>query len=111
MAGTGKSTIARTIARELHDRGYLGASFFFSHGKGDTGHARLFVTTIARQLAASEHLAVDRKLLRASISNAVSGSPDIALKSRQDRWKALVVDPISQLRHCGGILGLFRRVV
>lgn len=28
MAGTGKSTIARTIARKLHDQGRLGASFF-----------------------------------------------------------------------------------
>jgi hypothetical protein len=112
MAGTGKSTIARTIARELHDSGHLGASFFFSRGGGDTGHAGLFVTTIARQLAASGHLAVDRKqVLRASISNAVSGSPDIALQSRQEQWKVLVVDPISQLRHRWGILGLFGRMI
>jgi adenylylsulfate kinase-like enzyme len=50
-AGTGKSTIARTIAREHFDRGKLGASFFFSKGDKDTSHAGKFVTTIARQLA------------------------------------------------------------
>jgi hypothetical protein len=112
MAGTGKSTIARTIARKLHDRGYLGASFFFSRGGGDTGHAGLFVTTIASQLAASEHLVVDRKrFLRSSISNAVTGSPDIARRSQQEQWKVLVVDPISQLRHRWGILGLFGRMI
>ncbi|TIA28019.1 hypothetical protein D6C78_10939, partial [Aureobasidium pullulans] len=67
MAGTGKSTIARTIARKLHDSGHLGASFFFSRGGGDVGHAALFVTTVARQLA--EHPNVDNKrILRASIT-------------------------------------------
>ncbi|THY40394.1 WD40 repeat-like protein [Aureobasidium pullulans] len=96
MAGTGKSTIARTIARELHDSGHLGASFFFSRGGGDVGHAALFVTTVARQLA--EHPNVDNKrILRASISKAVSESPDIVRKARQDQWKVLVIDPISQL--------------
>ncbi|THZ56728.1 hypothetical protein D6C88_09220 [Aureobasidium pullulans] len=78
MARTGKSTIARTIARELHDSGHLGASFFFSRGGGDVRHAALFVTTVARQLA--EHPNVDNKrILRASISKAVSESPDIVL--------------------------------
>jgi len=96
MAGTGKSTIARTIARELHGSGHLGASFFFSRGGGDVGHAALFVTTVARQLA--EHPNVDNKrILRASISKAVSESPDIVRKARQDQWKVLVIDPISQL--------------
>jgi pantothenate kinase-related protein Tda10 len=28
MAGTGKSTIARTVAQTFHDQGRLGASFF-----------------------------------------------------------------------------------
>lgn len=53
MAGTGKSTIARTMARELHDRGHLGASFFFSRGKGDVAHAGLFFCSLAKQLALS----------------------------------------------------------
>src|SRR4051794_3002651 len=39
MAGTGKSTIARTIARELQAQNCLGASFFFSRGGGDLSHA------------------------------------------------------------------------
>jgi adenylylsulfate kinase-like enzyme len=50
MAGTGKSTIARTTARELHGRGHLGAGFFFTHCGGDVGRAELFVTTIVSQL-------------------------------------------------------------
>ena len=37
MAGTGKSTIARTAARAFENEGRLGASFFFSRGEGDLG--------------------------------------------------------------------------
>ncbi|KAF7506684.1 hypothetical protein GJ744_011513 [Endocarpon pusillum] len=47
MAGTGKSTISRTVAQNLADVGDLGASFFFKRGEGDRGHAGLFISTIA----------------------------------------------------------------
>jgi hypothetical protein len=40
LAGTGKSTIARTVAGRCHDAKQLGASFFFSRGGGDTGCGR-----------------------------------------------------------------------
>jgi hypothetical protein len=50
MAGTGKTTIAHTVARGYFDNGRLAASFFFSRGGGDIGNARKFVTTIAVQL-------------------------------------------------------------
>src|SRR5579862_2828960 len=53
LAGTGKSTIARTVARRCLDQKRLGASFFFSRGGGDVGHAGKFVTSIAWQLASS----------------------------------------------------------
>ncbi|KAK1064327.1 hypothetical protein LTR74_008804 [Friedmanniomyces endolithicus] len=51
VAGTGKSTIARTVAESLHEDGLLGASFFFKRGRGDRSHATLLFPTIARQLA------------------------------------------------------------
>ena len=38
MAGTGKSTISRTVAHEYNKQKRLGASFFFSKGDGDAGH-------------------------------------------------------------------------
>ena len=50
MAGTGKSTISRTVAQKFADKGDLGASFFFKWGEGDHGHAEFFITTIAAQL-------------------------------------------------------------
>jgi hypothetical protein len=51
MAGTGKSTIANTVARGYFEQGRLAASFIFSRGGGDVGNAQKFVTTIAVQLA------------------------------------------------------------
>jgi len=51
MAGTGKSAISRTVANNFADKNPLGASFFFSRGQGDLGHAEKPFTTIALQLA------------------------------------------------------------
>jgi hypothetical protein len=45
------SIIVRTVARKYNDQKRLGASFFFSRGGGDVGHAGKFCTTIAVQLA------------------------------------------------------------
>ena len=41
MAGTGKSTISRTVASELAGKKRLAASFFFSRGQADISHAGL----------------------------------------------------------------------
>ena len=54
MAGTGKSTIARTIAESFARRGQLGASFFFKKGEGERGNASRFFATIATDLVACE---------------------------------------------------------
>ncbi|KAJ0419523.1 hypothetical protein BJY00DRAFT_313912 [Aspergillus carlsbadensis] len=90
-AGIGKSTIARTVARHYHDEQRLGASFFFSRGGGDTGHAGKFVTTIARQLA--NHILP----LQSLICKAVEACVDIGAQSLGDQWRQLVVRPLSSL--------------
>jgi hypothetical protein len=51
IAGTGKSTIARTVASSFHHHQILGASFFFKRGHAQRGNADLFFATIAIQLA------------------------------------------------------------
>jgi len=91
LAGTGKSTIARTIAREYSKRVRLGASFFFARGGGDVGHAGKFVTSIAVQLASSI------PTLRRHISDAVTEYSDIASRSLRDQWQLLVLGPLLKL--------------
>ncbi|EXM12425.1 hypothetical protein FOTG_19074 [Fusarium oxysporum f. sp. vasinfectum 25433] len=77
MAGTGKSTIARTIAQMRHKRGDLGASFFFKRGEADRGSLAKFVPTIARQLVWSI------PEVAPFIKSAVDAAPAIAGKARQ----------------------------
>ena len=91
LAGTGKSTIARTVARDYSDRGRLGASFFFSRGGGDVSHAGKFFTSIAVQLA--------RRIptLRRYICEAIAEYSDIASQSLRDQWRKLILRPLSKL--------------
>jgi hypothetical protein len=91
LAGTGKSTIARTVARKYFEKKRLGASFFFQRNGGDVGHAGKFCTTIAVQLAS--HVPT----LRADISEAISNYSDIASLSLHDQWRQLVLKPLSKL--------------
>ncbi|KAL9568945.1 hypothetical protein ACKAV7_006931 [Fusarium commune] len=53
MAGTGKSTISRTVARARAKRGDLGASFFFKRGEVDRDNLNKLMPTLAYQLALS----------------------------------------------------------
>ena len=77
MAGTGKSTISRTIAKEYAALGQLGASFFFKRGQGDRGNASRFMTTVARQLI--QHI----PSIKPDIANAINADPAIASKTLQ----------------------------
>ncbi|KAF1936927.1 hypothetical protein EJ02DRAFT_459112 [Clathrospora elynae] len=91
LAGTGKSTIAPTIARSYYDKQRLAASFFFSRGGGDVGHAGRFMTSIAVQLARNV------PALRQHVSDAVVERDDIASQSLRDQWHHLVLGPLSKL--------------
>jgi hypothetical protein len=91
LAGTGKLTIARTVARRYFDQKRLGASFFFSRDGGDVSHTGKFVTSIAAQLAKSI------PTLRRYISDAVTEYSDIANHSPRDQWQLLVLGLLSKL--------------
>jgi hypothetical protein len=91
LAGTGKSTIARTVAHTYNEQKRLGASFFFSRGGGDVSHAGKFVTSIAVQLASSA------PTLRRYICDAISADNNIASKDLRDQWNQLIFRPLSQL--------------
>ncbi|KAF5623564.1 heterokaryon incompatibility protein het-E-1 [Fusarium sp. NRRL 25303] len=90
MAGTGKSTISRTIARSLSKAGRLGASFFFKRGGLKEDKISKFVPTIARQLAASQ------PALESYIYKAVLHDPTIASKGVRAQFERLILEPLSQ---------------
>jgi hypothetical protein len=78
LVGTGKSTVAQTVATKYSEKGSLGASFFFSRGGRDVGNASKFVTSIAVQLASSV------PTLCQYISGAITERSDIASQSLRD---------------------------
>jgi hypothetical protein len=72
LAGTGKSTIARTICEDLAKIGLLGASFFLSRQVAERRHAPNVVRTIAYQLARQRQAFAD------ALSATLQDSPDLA---------------------------------
>ncbi|KAJ4299230.1 hypothetical protein N0V90_004474 [Kalmusia sp. IMI 367209] len=89
MAGTGKSTVARTVARKYYEKGCLAASFFFSRDDGDINHAGNFVTSIAWQLAHT--LPASRQ----HICDAIRSG--FATHTLRDQWRHLIIGPLSKL--------------
>ncbi len=92
MAGTGKSTISRTVAEWLTDQGCLGASFFFKRGESDRDSALRFFPTITRQLVS--------KLpeLRKPIAEVIDSDPFICDKSPSEQFKKLIYQPLQKVQ-------------
>ena len=91
MAGTGKSTIARTIAQTFSDQGRLGASFFFKRGEGERGSATRFFTTIVAELA------IHVPGMRSRIRKALDDDPSISRKALKDQFKQLLFQPLLEV--------------
>ncbi|OCK73088.1 HET-domain-containing protein [Lepidopterella palustris CBS 459.81] len=91
MAGTGKSTIARTIAQSFTNNGQLGASFFFKKGEGERGNATRFFTTIATDLSARIPGMVP------GIRKAINADPGISEKVLRDQFEKLILQPLSEV--------------
>lgn len=93
MAGTGKSTIARTVAQFFDNKGQLGASFFFKKGERDRGNASRFFTTIAKDMMA--HIPG----LMSGIRKAIEADPAISGKALKDQFEKLILQPLLETKH------------
>ena len=91
MAGTGKSSIARSVARGFMDKGLLGASFFFSRGQEDLHTAAKLFTTIAAQLAA------EIPGFRPLVCEAIVKHGNIGEQALCDQWRYLILEPLLKL--------------
>ncbi|KAF1947569.1 hypothetical protein EJ02DRAFT_507982, partial [Clathrospora elynae] len=88
MAGTGKSTIARTIAHSFASDGQLGASFFFKKGEGERGNASRFFTTIASDLLKHE------PGMLAGVQKALDADSAISQRALGDQFEKLILQPL-----------------
>ncbi|KAJ5979809.1 hypothetical protein N7481_007107 [Penicillium waksmanii] len=104
MAGTGKSTIAMTLARTYkgmtgknvrpEKNVCLGATFCFSRGGGDLASASRFAATVAIQLAEVS------LQLRKLIENVLEDNPRLDSLSVQEQWDKLIIQPLSVFYQC-----------
>ena len=96
MAGTGKSTISRTLAKSLSSRGRLAASFFFKRGEADRGNLSKFVTTMSRQIVDGiPHVA-------GPVKEAIECDGSIVSAAVQEQFDRLLYGP---LETAGNTLG------
>ncbi|KAL4899381.1 hypothetical protein BDW74DRAFT_163568 [Aspergillus multicolor] len=90
-AGTGKSTISRTIARQLDDEGLLAGSFFFKRGEEGQDNAKGLFSTLA------QHLAITIPELGPEIQKALEVDPYISGKVPAEQFRKLLLQPLINL--------------
>jgi len=90
LAGTGKSTIAQTIAERVFADGRLGASFFCSRDFSDRSNLHFIFPTLAVQLARRY------TRFRSIFIPLVQSDPDIAHESLFNQMKKLIVEPLKK---------------
>lgn len=110
MAGTGKSTISRTLAEWLtgqgrHEAVDLGASFFFKRGEGDRGSASRFFPTITRQLV------LKIPGLDTRVADVISSDPLVFAKSLGEHFDKLIFQPLRTVNLTAGGCSTFIVVV
>lgn len=91
MAGTGKSTISRTIAKVLASQGRLSANFFFKRGEAGRGNMTRFFGTIAAQLV------VRKPAIAPHLRGAIESDTALFDKTLKEQFENLVLRPLSSL--------------
>ncbi|EKM52776.1 uncharacterized protein PHACADRAFT_53817, partial [Phanerochaete carnosa HHB-10118-sp] len=91
VAGSGKSTIAQTVAAWCSERGYLGASFFCSRDNRECSDIQMIFPTIAYQLG----LFIPE--FREKTAEVMRREPHIQTTLVSHQLKCLIVDPLREL--------------
>ncbi|KAL4769155.1 hypothetical protein BDW60DRAFT_109678 [Aspergillus nidulans var. acristatus] len=90
-AGTGKSTISRTIIGQLNAKKLLAASFFFERSEEGRNNMKWLFSTLAQQLA------ITVPELGPEIQKAVEVDPYISGKVPAEQFKKLLLQPLINL--------------
>ncbi|KAJ5934260.1 vegetative incompatibility protein HET-E-1 [Penicillium verhagenii] len=90
-AGTGKSTIARTVAGRLNQEGLLAASFFFRRDEADRRSAKRFFTTI------TIHLVHRIPALAEYVRRAIEANPSIGTTALREQFEQLILLPMKAI--------------
>ncbi|KAG8916238.1 hypothetical protein FRC02_004100, partial [Tulasnella sp. 418] len=88
LAGTGKSTIAQTVAERFDRQGMLGASFFFSRDVAERSNPLLVFTTLSYSLALYD------ESFRSRISASIRKNPQACKAMLQTQMEKLIAKPL-----------------
>jgi len=88
LAGTGKSTIAKTVSERILADGELGASFFCSRDFEDRSNLHFIFPTLAFQLAHKF------PKFRSVLVPLLQSDPDIAHESLYRQMEKLIIEPL-----------------
>lgn len=91
LAGSGKSTIATTIADQLRDHAELGAFLFFDRNSPAQSGPNGVIRTLAYQMALSNNI------LRDAICDAIERDPQLTTRTLNSQFNDLILAP---LRSC-----------
>ena len=92
-AGTGKSTLARTLADDFAATGDLAAGYFFKRGDAERNRINRVFPTLASQFV--ETVPLFEQALRRSIRNSTMAA--LQKRSLEDQFKILLKNPLSEL--------------
>ncbi|KAG8690511.1 hypothetical protein FRC11_011052 [Ceratobasidium sp. 423] len=92
MAGTGKTTIAYSLAKLLEDDGRLGASFFCTRTSDACRDANRIIPTIAYQLARYS------TVFQSALCMALDADPDLGSRNPTTQFERLLREPLSQVK-------------
>src|SRR5258705_1934510 len=93
VAGTGKSTIAQTVANYFHSTHNLGASLFCSRDNADCSNVGLIFPTIADQLS------LFNSSFQKHLSDAMVKDPDVQYTLPSMQLEKLVINPLRAAIH------------
>lgn len=91
MAGTGKTTVAFSIARLCHEEGILGASFFCSRFDTECSDPKMVFTTISRQLCNFY------SPFKEKVAAIMKKDSTIATASTERQFEELILRPLEEL--------------
>ncbi|CCA77942.1 related to WD40-repeat protein (notchless protein) [Serendipita indica DSM 11827] len=90
IAGSGKSTVAMSVAETWRAEGALGGQFFFSMASSEASNTEKFCSTMARDLV--HHI----PSLAPHVAEAVKHGPSVMRSSLGEQFRTLIIGP---LRH------------
>ena len=93
MAGTGKSTITLTAARQLRHLSLAVVSFFFKRGAGDLAYGQKLIPTVVHQMA------YQSRWLRHHVTAAIMKDPNLGKTAGlREQYERLLKKPLETLR-------------